>query len=69
MEETGFFDSIDLYVEALRLISSYHFKLSSRRFILDLFDSSILTIDGIDRIFALKGLAFAKRPESTYPAR
>lgn len=56
LESPFYFLKIDLYVELLRLLTNYHFRINSRRFMLELFDEMVFTDHTLDKLFQLKGV-------------
>lgn len=55
------FTKIELYLEVLRIVSTYHYRLTARRFIQDLFDRVQFNDSSLAKLDELKGLVYEVR--------
>ncbi|KAJ3298719.1 hypothetical protein HK104_010434, partial [Borealophlyctis nickersoniae] len=57
-EHPSCFTKVELYIEVLRMISVYHYRLTARRFIQELFDRVVLNEAALEKIDSMNGLRF-----------
>ena len=55
-EHAQYFSKLDVYLEVLRMLSIYHYRLTIRRFIQELFERVPFTDATLDRLDSLDGL-------------
>ncbi|KAJ3033209.1 hypothetical protein HDV00_006652 [Rhizophlyctis rosea] len=65
-EHAQYFTKIELYVEVLRMLSVYHYRLTIRRFIQELFERVPMAEDGLDKLDDLGGLRVEIEESSSY---
>ena len=63
----SYFTKVSLYIEALRITSIYNYKLSTRRFISDLFEKVIWTISELEMVDASGGLSLCFKMNELAP--